>query len=186
MTIVRPGSLATEMAPGATSRRCPYLPSTGTSSAGLARASICTSEPVKRPIQLRVVISLLAVLWTLAGCSPPGITVSTGPRETTIAGRFGGEPRGGAGCAWIETSASERIEVAYPNGWRVEFDPLALYDDAGREQAKGGDTLIIDGYYQEVGASICQPQRMFVATDVSVASASPAPASSLSPEPTST
>lgn len=109
----------------------------------------------------------LLIALLLAGCTPPGITVSTGPQETTISGRFAGELRGDAGCAWLETTGGGRIEIAYPNGWRVDFDPLALYDEAGRQRAKDGDTLLVEGYFQQVGASVCQPQRMFVAIEVS-------------------
>lgn len=124
----------------------------------------------------RLAISLLVVLGTLAGCTPPGITVSTGPQVTTITGRLAGQPRGDAGCAWLETGGTQRIEVAYPNGWHIEFDPLTLYDEAGRQRAKGGDTLTVRGYFEEVGASVCQPQRMFAATEVT-ANGPSAPAS---------
>lgn len=82
-------------------------------------------------------------------------------------GRFAGELPGDGGCAWLETTAGQSVEVAYPNRWRVEFDPLALFDEAGRQRAKDGDMLVVKGYFQEVGASICQQQRIFVATEVS-------------------
>ena len=118
-----------------------------------------------------VVVSLVA----LSGCSPPGFTLSTGPQETTLTGQSGGEPRGDAGCAWIETSGGEKVEVTYPNGWRVEFGPPALYDDAGRLRAKAGDNLTIVGYFEDVEASVCQPQRAFVANEVRGELASPSP-----------
>lgn len=84
----------------------------------------------------------------------------------TIVGRFGGEARGDAGCAWIQTNSGERVEVTYPNGWRIEFEPPALYDDGGRQRAKPGDILTVTGYFADVGASVCRPQRMFEATEV--------------------
>jgi hypothetical protein len=118
------------------------------------------------PARLALWSGLVVLLPTSAGCTPGGVTVSTGPEATTIKGRFAGEPRGDAGCAWLETTAGEQIEVAYPNGWRIEFDPLVLSDDADRLRARSGDWLTVKGYFQEVGASICQPQRMFVATEV--------------------
>jgi len=120
-------------------------------------------------------IAITAGLLTLSACSPPGFTVSTGPQETTITGEFGGEPRGDSGCAWIQTSSAERVEVTYQNNWRLEFDPPALFDQAGRLRATAGDTLTVVGYFEDVGASICQPQRAFLANDVSVEPASPSP-----------
>jgi hypothetical protein len=121
--------------------------------------------------QPRVWVSVLVVLW-IAGCTPAGTTVGTGPQETTISGRFTGEARGDAGCAWLQTD-DQRIEVSYPNAWRVDFDPLGLYDEAGRLRAKGGDTIVAKGYFQEVGASVCQPERMFAATEVTVTETPP-------------
>ena len=112
-------------------------------------------------------LAILAAVLVLTACSPPGFTLSTGPQVTTITGRFGAEPRGDAGCAWIRTSTKQRIEVTYPNGWRIDFAPPALYDDAGNLRARAGDMLTIVGYFEDVGASGCQPQRSFVANEVS-------------------
>lgn len=109
---------------------------------------------------------LLITAAVLTACTPPGVTVSTGPRETTITGRFGGEPRGDAGCAWLKTGSGERVEVVYPNGWHVAFDPVALFDANGRKVAAAGDTILVKGYFNDVGASLCSPQRSFVATRV--------------------
>lgn len=117
------------------------------------------------PPRTRFAIALLCVL-SLVGCTPPGVTVSTGPQQTTITGRLASEQRGDAGCAWIATTADQRVEVAYPNGWHVEFDPLLLFDEAGQRRARDGDTLSLTGYFQAVGASVCHPDRMFVATQV--------------------
>lgn len=58
--------------------------------------------------------------------------------------------------------------MVYPNGWHVEFDPVALFDEAGREIAVVGDTIVVEGYFNDVGASLCNPQRTFVATRVTV------------------
>lgn len=112
-------------------------------------------------------VILLIVAVSVSACWP-GVTVSTGPRETIITGSLGGVPRGDAGCAWILTSAGERVEVVYPNAWHVEFDPVALFDDVGRQVAGEGDTLVVDGYFSDIGASVCTPQRNFNATRVSV------------------
>lgn len=111
---------------------------------------------------------VLALGVSLSSCSPPGFTVSTGPRETSVTGRLGGEARGDAGCAWIVTNAGEQIEVVYPNAWHVEFDPVALFDDAGRQVAAKGETIVVEGYFSDVGASACTPQRSFNATRVLV------------------
>ena len=116
----------------------------------------------------RSVAAILLIAATLSACAPPGVTVSTGPRETSITGVLGGEARGDAGCAWIQTSSGERVEVVYPNGWHIEFDPVALFDDGGRRVATEGDTLLVGGYFSDVGASLCTPQRSFNATGVSL------------------
>jgi hypothetical protein len=114
------------------------------------------------------VVTILLIASTLSACTPPSVTVSTGPRETSITGALGGEARGDAGCAWIETSSGERVEVVYPNGWHVEFDPVALFDNVGRRVATEGDSLLVDGYFSAVGASLCTPRLSFNATGVSV------------------
>lgn len=47
--------------------------------------------------------------------------------------------------------------MVYPNGWHVEFDPVALFDETGREVAEQSDTLVVEGYFNDVGASLCNP-----------------------------
>jgi len=111
---------------------------------------------------------LMIALTVLTACTPRGTTVSTGPQETTITGRLGGATRGDAGCAWLETSSGERIAVVYPNGWHIEFTRVALFDETGRQVAEDGETLVLDGYFNQVGASVCNPERSFVATRVTV------------------
>lgn len=118
-------------------------------------------------LRWRTAAILLIAALVLPACTPPGVTVSTGPREETIAGRLGGEPRGDGGCAWLETGSGERVEVEYPNGWHVEFDPVALFDENGDQVAGEGDTIRAEGYFNEVGASLCTPQQSFVATRIS-------------------
>jgi hypothetical protein len=112
-------------------------------------------------------VILLIVAVSVSACWPGG-AVNTGPRETSITGRLGGVPRGEAGCAWILTSAGERIEVVYPNAWHVEFDPVAVFDDGGRQVAGEGNTLIVEGYFSDISASVCAPERSFNATRVTV------------------
>jgi hypothetical protein len=119
-------------------------------------------------------VVLMVAVPILAGCLSPGATVSTGPRQTTIIGRLAGDGT----CAWLETGAGQRIEVAYPDGWRLELDPLALYDDGGHLHASEGDTLMVEGYFGEMGASVCDPEQIFLATAVSAAADAPVPASS--------
>lgn len=116
----------------------------------------------------RRLATVLLAAALLPACTPPGVTESTGPRETTLSGRLGGEPRGDAGCAWVETDTGERVEVVYPNGWHMEFDPVSLFDERGVEVAAAGDRIIVDGYFNDVGASLCNPNRGFVAERVTV------------------
>lgn len=118
--------------------------------------------------QIRAAAVLLIALTVLAACDQQGVTVSSGPQETTIIGRLGGAAQGEAGCAWLETSSGQKVEVVYPNGWHIEFTSVALFDETGRQVAKEGDTLQVDGYFNDVGASVCNPQRSFNATRVTV------------------
>lgn len=122
---------------------------------------------VNRSLRWRMAAILLIAAVLLPACTPPGVTVSTGPREETITGRLGGEPRGDAGCAWLETGSGQRVEVEYPNGWHVEFDPVAVFDESGHQVAALGDMIEAEGYFNDVGASLCTPQRSFVAIRVS-------------------
>jgi hypothetical protein len=112
--------------------------------------------------------AIAVAVFFVVGCMP-GVTISTGPDATTITGTFAAEARGDAGCAWLETSEGERIEVTYPDGWQIALDPVALYDDQGQLRASAGGRLTIDGYFPDVGDSVCHPQLMFVATKVSAA-----------------
>lgn len=116
--------------------------------------------------RLEAAALVLAIAAALMACTPPGTTESTGLRETALTGQLSGEPRGDAGCAWVETAPGERVEVVYPNGWRVEFEPVAVFDEQGRQVAAEGDTLRVEGYFNDVGASLCTAARSFVATRV--------------------
>jgi hypothetical protein len=113
----------------------------------------------------RLVLAAATVL-SIAACTPQGPTVSEGPTATQVAGRFDGVARGDAGCAWIDTDAGDRVELLYPNGWRVEFDPLAAFDETGARRIEAGQSVVVDGYYGESGASLCETDGSFVVTDV--------------------
>ena len=102
----------------------------------------------------------------LTACSPPGTTVGEGPKRQEITGEFDGEASGDTGCAWIETDAAERIELLYPNGWRVEFDPPAVYDETGALRVEAGDTVVVYGSFGEVGASLCPADAASLVTDL--------------------
>ena len=110
-----------------------------------------------------VVAFVMAVL--LAGCRSDG-TLSVGPQRETISGRLGGEMRGSVGCAWLEGADGLRTEVAYPNHWRLEFEPLTLLDDEGAVFARQGDVVTVSGTYGGVGDTACRSGPLFGADEV--------------------
>lgn len=113
------------------------------------------------------VAAFLLLVPTIAGCSS-GYTVSTGPAPATLAGTLRGLPGDGSGCAWVEEASGRRVEVFWPDRWSVEFDPVAVYDNAGRQVATSGDMVAIEGFFNEVGASVCNNATTFSAREVHV------------------
>lgn len=118
------------------------------------------------------VAAFLLLAPTIAGCSS-GFTVSTGPAPATLSGTLRGVGGDGSGCAWVEEATGRRVEVFWPDRWSVEFDPVAVFDSAGRQVAIAGDMLAIEGFFNEVGGSVCNVATTFSARQVQVAEPSP-------------
>jgi hypothetical protein len=76
-------------------------------------------------------------------------------RIETYVGTLGSDTIEG-GCVYLETADGRRLEVIYPDGWRVRRSPLALIGPDGTEVAGPGDTITIRGAEAHDMVSICQ------------------------------
>ncbi|HUH06808.1 MAG TPA: hypothetical protein VML96_03275 [Egibacteraceae bacterium] len=83
----------------------------------------------------------------------------------TLVGVLGGSAELEGGCAWLETPQG-RFEVIYPQGYRVEFDPLRLLGPEGATVAEEGDEIAVTGAPAGDLMSICQVGAIFEATEV--------------------
>lgn len=70
------------------------------------------------------------------------------------------------GCGYLQASDGTRYEVIYPDGWRLDLDPLQLTSPDGEIVARGGDEVTVQGTENASMASICQIGPIFRATDV--------------------
>jgi hypothetical protein len=70
------------------------------------------------------------------------------------------------GCVYLETPDGRRLEVIYPDGWRVRRSPLALIGPDGTEVAGAGDTITIRGAETQDMVSICQMGPIVRAVEV--------------------
>lgn len=84
----------------------------------------------------------------------------------SIEGTLGGDAQLEGGCGWVETG-SGRYEVVWPEGYRVEFEPVRLL--RGDEVvAEAGDPLTVRGRVDADAMSTCQVGPIFKATSVDV------------------
>ncbi len=109
--------------------------------------------------------ALMGLCLVLAGCQADG-SLKIGPQRETVSGRLTSEMRGSVGCAWLVAEDGLRIEVLYPNGWRVEFEPVTVYDESGAAFARDGDVLAVTGSYGGVGDTTCRSGPLFGAEEV--------------------
>jgi hypothetical protein len=81
---------------------------------------------------------------------------------SVVCGDLGGDPAFEGGCAWIQTE-SDRLEVRYPGGWRVDFEPIVhLLGPAGEDYA-AGDRVCVRGNLVDGAVSTCMVGRVFLA-----------------------
>lgn len=83
-----------------------------------------------------------------------------------ITGTLGGDAQLEGGCAWLDAGDGTRYEVLYPDGYRIQFDPVQLVDPDGEVVASEGDTLTVRGEARKDMASICQVGELFEAREV--------------------
>jgi hypothetical protein len=82
-----------------------------------------------------------------------------------LEGTLGGDAQLEGGCAWLDTG-DERYEVVWPDGYRVEFEPLRLVGGDGEAVAEEGDRVRLTGAVDPERMSICMIGPIFVADAV--------------------
>lgn len=125
---------------------------------------------------------LVAVALLLAACggtdeptadgrSPVGSEpTSAGPPadagEADLSGTLGGDAQLEGGCAWLETESEGRVEPRWPEGYRIEFEPVRLVGPGGEVIAEEGDTVAVNGRIAGDVMTICQVGPVFEVTEV--------------------
>lgn len=103
---------------------------------------------------------------TADGRSPDGDATTAEGREAAFTGTLGGDAQLEGGCAWLETEEEGRVEPRWPDGYRVEFDPVRLLGPDGDVVAEEGDTVAVDGEIAGDVMTICQVGPVLEVTEV--------------------
>ena len=106
------------------------------------------------------------MIGSLIGCDRGGFTLTDAPPRQTLSGVLVGGSSNGTDCAWIEASSGIRTEIFWPDGWRTEFKPLAIFDQNGAQVIHGGEGVTLSGFVAEAGASLCSTGALFNAETV--------------------
>lgn len=131
----------------------------------------------------RLLLLPLGLLLVAACTADPGTTPSARPSlELASPGptkRVGDAPGSGTrfsgilssdaiegGCAFLQAADGRRLEVIYPDGWRLERSPLALIAPDGTVHSRAGDLVTIVGDEADDFASICQIGPIVRASEV--------------------
>jgi hypothetical protein len=109
----------------------------------------------------------LLAIPLLTGCGQGSLVVE-GPRQVAMQGTLESGRIDDESCVWLRDARGLRVDVSYPDGWRVEFDPLRLRDRSGAVVAERGDVIAVRGP-DGIGESICG-DAYFVADAVEVVS----------------
>lgn len=104
---------------------------------------------------------------TTAGDAQNGATTGDGQAAdaATLTGTLSGDPDLEGGCAWLATGDGS-VEVVWPDGYEVTFDPLRLRGPGGEVVAEGGDEVTVRGEFAEDRISVCQVGQLFEAAAV--------------------
>lgn len=70
------------------------------------------------------------------------------------------------GCAYLQAADGRRLEVIFPDGWRLEPSPLELIAPDGSVHSRAGDVVTVQGTEADDVASICQLGPIIRATEV--------------------
>lgn len=87
------------------------------------------------------------------------------PAGRQLTGILGGDASLEGGCAWLERPEA-RYEVRWPEGYRVEFDPLRLTGPSGEVVAMRGDRVTVRGVRVRDAVTVCQVGPVFDADAV--------------------
>lgn len=88
-------------------------------------------------------------------------------QQRTISGTLDGDPVLEGGCAWVDTGDGQRYEVMWPDGYRIEWEPMQLVGPDDEVVARSGDQVEVVGSVDRDMASICMVGTIFSATEVS-------------------
>lgn len=103
-------------------------------------------------------VAIVLVTVLIVGCDNAGNTATSTPLLRTISGRLGSGSSSGpehVDCEWVITDRGEKVEVIFPDGWRVEFHPLRVIDTKGNIFATAGDRLQVLASVGGIGSSLC-------------------------------
>lgn len=99
---------------------------------------------------------LLAALLLLAACAAP----SAPSRGQGLTGTFNGNPTLEGGCSWLDTG-DRRYQLALPQGYRVDYEQLAIIGPDGKQVAKAGEEITVTGRPAAEQLSFCQVGPIF-------------------------
>ncbi|MDP9023539.1 MAG: hypothetical protein M3N57_12745 [Actinomycetota bacterium] len=114
---------------------------------------------------MRAVFLVVLVGW-LAACG--------GAAEPTadLVGTLGGDPDLEGGCAWLDVEAerstvdADRVQPSWPQGYRVELEPVRLVGPDGRVVAEAGDVVMADGTLRPDVVTVCMVGPVFDVTRI--------------------
>lgn len=115
---------------------------------------------------------LLAVILLLAACAVPATpsgAQASGRSGEGITGTFNGNAALEGGCSWLDTNGT-RYQLALPDGYRVDYEQLAIMGPDGKPVAKAGDTITVTGHQASEQLSFCQVGPIFEVETLSAGS----------------
>lgn len=121
---------------------------------------------------MRLSYLLLAAILLLAACATPSAPPGAGPSETSgerLTGTFNGSSTLGGGCSWLDTGET-RYQLALPQGYRVDYEQLAIVGADGKPLAKAGDGIAVTGSKAKEQLSFCQVGPVFDVETISAGS----------------
>lgn len=96
---------------------------------------------------------------------------ATDDEAITVEGTLGGDPMLEGGCVWLD-AGDDRYEVAWPDGYDADTDPVALTGPDGGTVAVEGDQLEVDGAVLTDAMTLCQVGPLLDVTSVATTAAS--------------
>ncbi|MGH8900609.1 MAG: hypothetical protein ACRDYA_02770 [Egibacteraceae bacterium] len=121
---------------------------------------------------MRLSYLLLAAILLLAACATSPAPSGTGPSGASgqgISGTFNGSAALEGGCSWLDTGET-RYQLALPQGYRVDYEQLAIVGSDGKTVAKAGDMITVTGRKIPEQLSFCQVGPIFDVKTISTGS----------------